>query len=89
MGGLWDHWIGPDGSELQIFCILTTTPNALLLQIHDRMPVVIMDGLEEGWLLPEAAAELRGLEALKVPWVRWSGFSGQPPSLTSEAGHRP
>jgi hypothetical protein len=21
--------------------------------------------------------------------VRWSGFSGQPPSLTSEAGHRP
>ena len=68
MGGLWDHWIGPDGSELQICCILTTTPNALLLQIHDRMPVVIMDGLEEVWLLPEAAAELRGLEALMVPW---------------------
>jgi hypothetical protein len=21
--------------------------------------------------------------------VRWSGFFGQPPSLTSEAGHRP
>jgi hypothetical protein len=21
--------------------------------------------------------------------LRWSGFSGQPPSLTSEAGHRP
>jgi hypothetical protein len=21
--------------------------------------------------------------------VRWSGFSRQPPSLTSEAGHRP
>jgi len=45
LGGLWDHWIGPDGSELQICCILTTTPNALLLQIHDRMPVVAMDGL--------------------------------------------
>ncbi len=76
MGGLWDHWIGPDGSELQICCILTTTPNALLLQIHDRMPVVIMDGLEEGWLLPEAAAELRGLEALMVPWdpARWEAI---------------
>ena len=70
MGGLWDHWIGPDGSELQICCILTTTPNALLLQIHDRMPVVTMDGLEEVWLLPEAAAELWGLEALMVPWDR-------------------
>ena len=76
MGGLWDHWIGPDGSELQICCILTTTPNALLLQIHDRMPVVIMDGLEEVWLLPEPAAELRGLEALMVPWdpARWEAI---------------
>lgn len=68
MGGLWDHWIGPDGSELQICCILTTTPNALQLQIHDRMSEVIMDGLEEVRLLPEAAAELWGLEALMVPW---------------------
>jgi len=45
-----------------------TQSNALLLQIHDRMPVVTMDGLEEIWLLPEAAAELWGLEALMVPW---------------------
>lgn len=34
------------------------------------MPVVTMDGLEEIWLLPEAAAELWGLEALMVPWDR-------------------
>ena len=27
-----------------------------------------MDGLEEVWLLPEAAAELWGLEALMVLW---------------------
>ena len=64
LGGLWDHWIGPDGSELQTCCILTTTPNALLRPIHDRMPVVINDGWEEAWLLPEASTELRGLEAL-------------------------
>ena len=32
------------------------------------MPVVTMEGLEEIWLLPEAAAELWGLEALMVPW---------------------
>jgi len=25
----------------------------------------------------------------RCPDVRWSGFPGQPPSLTSEAGHRP
>jgi putative SOS response-associated peptidase YedK len=68
LGGLWDHWIAPDGSELQTCCILTTTPNALLRPIHDRMPVVIKDGWEEAWLLPEDAAELRGLEALMAPW---------------------
>jgi predicted DNA binding CopG/RHH family protein len=27
--------------------------------------------------------------ALMEAPLRWSGFSGQPPSLTSEAGHRP
>jgi hypothetical protein len=32
------------------------------------MPVVILDGCEEAWLLPDAAAELRGLEALMAPW---------------------
>jgi len=68
LSGLWDHWIAPDGSELQTCCILTTTPNTLLRPIHDRMPVVIMDGWEEAWLLPDAAAELRGLEALMAPW---------------------
>jgi len=68
LSGLWDHWIAPDGSELQTCCILTTTPNTLLRPIHYRMPVVIMDGCEEAWLLPDAAAELRGLEALMAPW---------------------
>ncbi len=67
LGGLWVHWSRPDGSELQTCCILATTPNALLRPIHDRMPVVIMDGWEDAWLLLEEAAELRGLEALMAP----------------------
>jgi hypothetical protein len=32
------------------------------------MPVVILDGREEAWLLPDAAAGLRALEALMAPW---------------------
>ena len=39
--GLWEHWLGVDGSELETVAIITTAPNAAIGQIHDRMPVVI------------------------------------------------
>ncbi len=68
LAGLWDRWIGPDGSELETCCILTTTPNALVRPIHDRMPVVLPDGLEEPWLEPVDGPALRALEPLLGPW---------------------
>jgi putative SOS response-associated peptidase YedK len=39
--GIWDHWMGADGSELESAAIITTTPNAEISRIHDRSPVVI------------------------------------------------
>jgi putative SOS response-associated peptidase YedK len=68
LGGLWDRWMGADGSELQTCCILTTSPNALLRPIHDRMPVVVPDGQEEAWLLPEQGADLKAVESFLAPW---------------------
>jgi putative SOS response-associated peptidase YedK len=68
LGGIWDRWIGPDGSEVESCCVLTTEPNALLRPIHDRMPVVVPDGLEEAWLAPADGASLRALEPLMAPW---------------------
>jgi len=38
--GLWDYW-SPDGTVLESCTILTTTPNALLQDVHDRMPVIL------------------------------------------------
>ena len=38
LAGLWDRWIGPDGSEVETCCVITTRPNALLESLHDRMP---------------------------------------------------
>lgn len=68
LGGLWDRWIGPDGSELVSCCVLTTAPNALMAPIHDRMPVVIPDGLEEAWMAAADGLALRALEPLMAGW---------------------
>ena len=48
--GVWEHWMGPDGSELESMAILTTAANAALAAIHHRMPVVIAHGDFARWL---------------------------------------
>ena len=39
--GLWDRWRDPAGAVIESCSILTTTPNSLLADIHDRMPVIL------------------------------------------------
>lgn len=50
LAGLAEHWVGADGSELETMAILTTTANATMRPIHDRMPVVIEPEHFEVWL---------------------------------------
>jgi putative SOS response-associated peptidase YedK len=68
LAGLWERWIGPDGSELETCCVLTTRPNALVAPLHERMPVLIPGGLEEPWLEPLDGPGLRANEPLLEPW---------------------
>ena len=49
-GGLWEHWMGADGSEIETATLMTIAPNAELSVIHDRMPVIIAPGDYETWL---------------------------------------
>ncbi|MBL8789256.1 MAG: SOS response-associated peptidase [Rhizobiales bacterium] len=39
--GIWEHWMGADGSELESAAIITTEANALVATIHTRSPVII------------------------------------------------
>lgn len=53
--GLWEHWHGDDGSELLTFTIITTSPNELLKDIHNRMPVILSGDAAQSWLSPGEA----------------------------------
>jgi len=55
--GLWESWREEDGPEVRSCAILTTRPNALASEIHDRMPVILPAGSREAWLDPEAEKE--------------------------------
>jgi len=48
--GLYDTWRDIEGKELQTFTIITTTPNALIAPIHNRMPVILPKEKEEMWV---------------------------------------
>ncbi|PKN91162.1 MAG: hypothetical protein CVU44_20595 [Chloroflexi bacterium HGW-Chloroflexi-6] len=54
LAGLWDEWLGPDGSQLKTCTIITTSPNALVKKIHDRMPVILRPQDYAAWLAPES-----------------------------------
>ena len=51
--GLWDQWKSPDGQLVESCTVLTTTPNALVADIHDRMPVIVTAAKFEVWLDPD------------------------------------
>jgi putative SOS response-associated peptidase YedK len=51
-GGLWDRWRNPQGETIESCTILTTTPNSLLVDIHDRMPVILSPDNYDIWLDP-------------------------------------
>ena len=53
LAGLWEHWMGTDGSELETAVLMTIAPNAELATIHDRMPVIIAPEDYETWLTGE------------------------------------
>jgi putative SOS response-associated peptidase YedK len=50
--GIWDVWAGPEGKVFTV-AILTTTPNDLTRQVHDRMPVILKPEAEAAWLYPK------------------------------------
>jgi putative SOS response-associated peptidase YedK len=50
--GIWDRWRNPKKEPMETCSIITTSANALLAGIHDRMPVILERDSYELWLDP-------------------------------------
>lgn len=54
MAGLWEHWQGADGEEIQTCTILTTEANRRLVPLHSRMPIVLAPAGSRRWIGQDA-----------------------------------
>jgi putative SOS response-associated peptidase YedK len=59
LAGLWENWRSSAGEWVRSFAIITTTPNELCGELHDRMPVILSPEGWPKWLGEESAAESR------------------------------
>jgi putative SOS response-associated peptidase YedK len=50
--GLWERWRDPAGKFIETCTILTTKPNSLVADVHDRMPVILKLEDYDLWLDP-------------------------------------
>lgn len=50
MAAIYDTWLMADGTKLHTCAILTTEPNELVAEVHNRMPVILRPEDEAVWL---------------------------------------
>ena len=62
IAGITERWQGPDGT-VETCAIITTGPNGVMSNIHDRMPVILAAEDHDAWLDPrnQSVAALKQL----------------------------
>lgn len=64
--GLYDIWTDEKGEKISTFTIITTEPNSLMVDIHNRMPMILHKENESEWLDRENKDVPSLLELLKL-----------------------
>ena len=73
MAGLWERWKDrASGDIIQTFTIITTAPNELCRDIHDRMPAILPQDKWAAWL---------GEHEIDADELRWMVLRPYPASL--------
>lgn len=68
MAGIWEHWQGADGSEIETAALITTQANETLASIHHRMPVILDLAAQKLWLdEPDVSAKEIQAELKSAP----------------------
>lgn len=72
LAGLWEPWLGADGSEVDTAAIVTCSANGTLSAIHERMPAILAPGMVDAWLDPaiDAAEAARFCRPCPDEWLR-------------------
>lgn len=92
--GIWEHWLGSDGSELETAAIVTTEASAELARIHHRMPVIVAPHLHAEWLANEQVEAEKALaqvlahpdESLVIEPVELGSRAAPPKPVRHEPG---
>lgn len=77
--GLWERWEGGAGAAVESCAIITTSPNEVVAEVHDRMPVILDRADYETWL-DASKGDLERVTALLRPWPA-AGLRAFPVSL--------
>ncbi len=63
--GLYEDWLGPDGSEIDTMAIITVPANRQTQTVHDRMPALLQPQDFEAWLDVKSVRDVAALELLR------------------------
>ncbi len=50
LAGLWEVWSDEDGNRIRSCTVVTTSPNSMVAELHDRMPVMLQRDQLHLWL---------------------------------------
>lgn len=67
VAGLWEHWQGADGSEMETAAFLTRPAQYPMTQLHDRGPVFVPPDRYDDWLYTDETDDHLAREIVSLP----------------------
>lgn len=72
IAGIWEYWLHPSGSEILSVALITRPADAVVGEIHDRMPLVLPANTWQAWLsTTDPRPDLPGLQVAQDSRIRF------------------